>query len=157
MLIFTLILTVLAAAFMGGANAASNATNGTIVTNVTLPLDVPAPTKIDCNIPSYNWAGVNAIDDGINYLNGLKGDATLGHQPGGGWCWRYSCSYDSGIYGCNDAQEDVQVPWTGISYYASQIKKDCTFHGPVGMAIQGQAWSGEGWNIIIGLHKGEHC
>ncbi|KUI58977.1 hypothetical protein VP1G_06272 [Cytospora mali] len=147
-----LILSMLAAAFMGGANAVlSNATNA------TLPMDVPDPTKIDCHIPGYLYSGVNAINEGIDHLNSLKGNATLGHQDGGGWCWRYSCSYRAGIYGCNDAQKDVEVPWSTLASYASKIKGQCTFDGSTGKVIQGQAFSPDGWNVVVGLKAGTTC
>lgn len=67
----------------------------------------------------YLSAYASQIDDGIKHLEGLSGNATLGHQEGGGWCFRYSCSWASGIYGCNDNQFDVEVPWSTLAAYAS--------------------------------------
>lgn len=87
----------------------------------------------------------------------MNGNATLGHQDDGGWCWRYSCSYRAGIYGCNDAKEDVQVPWADMGAYALQIKDKCTFDGSTGKVAQGQAFSPHGWNVVVGLKSGTSC
>lgn len=123
----------------------------------TLTNAVIKQIKLICNVPGYRYSGVNAIDEGIDHLNGLKGNATLGHLDGGGWCWRYSCSYRAGIYGCNDGTENVQVPWVDMGAYALKIKKQCTFDGSTGKVAQGQAFSRDGWNVVVGLKSGESC
>jgi hypothetical protein len=46
----------------------------------------------------WNFAEAAAIDDGINYLKGLKSTLSIaGHT-----CSRISCSYNSAIHWCND-------------------------------------------------------
>ncbi|KUI61788.1 hypothetical protein VP1G_08957 [Cytospora mali] len=130
----------------------------------SVPSETRTLNKIMCDIPGYGQhRGVDpgVIADGIEYLNGLSGDATLGHQEGGGWCFRYSCSWDSGIYGCNNNQFDVKVPWSTLADYAHKIKDNCTWTVEDGqhhwVTVEGQAFDSDGWNVIVGLKDGEKC
>ncbi|KAK7747904.1 hypothetical protein SLS53_001156 [Cytospora paraplurivora] len=115
--------------------------------------------QILCDVQGY--VAVDKVDDNIAHLRDLSGDATLGHQEGGGWCYRYSCSYESGIYGCNDNQYDVNVSWSTLADYAQNVKDNCTKELEDGKAhwkvIQGQAFDSDGWNVIVGLKDGTYC
>lgn len=128
----------------------------------------PHPPKtqanIICDIPGYGYkTGVDPsrIADGIRHLRGLDGSATLGHRPGGGWCFRYSCSWSSGIYACNDGGSDVEVPWSAMADYAQGVMDQCTWAKGDGKhhwkAVQGQAFDAGGWNVIVGLRDGDKC
>jgi len=53
----------------------------------------------------WNFAGAVAIDEGIEYLNGLG--ATFNQGRG---CGRVSCSYNSAIYICADVSPKSSLP-----------------------------------------------
>ncbi|ROW06841.1 hypothetical protein VMCG_04210 [Cytospora schulzeri] len=120
--------------------------------------------NIMCQIPGYSQGiGVSGdyIAEGIKYLRKQNGSATLGHQEGGGWCYRYSCSYNSAIYGCNDNQFDVEVPWSTIADYAESIKDKCNWQVRSGRRdvemVQGQAFDSGDWNVIVGMEDNTSC
>lgn len=97
------------------------------------------------------------IDEGVDYLYRMEGNATLGHKEGGGaWCHRYSCAWSSAIYACNDNDHDVSVSWKDMAAYAHEACIRCNrdyFPGPY--LVQGQAFSHHGWNVIVGFWQGE--
>jgi hypothetical protein len=55
---------------------------------------------INCNTPGFDWmpALFEPIHQGYYYLRGLNGSGGIGNKG----CGRVSCSYDSGIWICND-------------------------------------------------------
>src|SRR3954468_14109313 len=71
-------------------------------------LETRQTQAIHCNWPpGYSPAGTgansgnaNALQDGINYLRGISGSCRA--NPGPGSCGRVSCSYNVGIFYCND-------------------------------------------------------
>lgn len=98
----------------------------------------------------------------IKHLDKLEGSATLGHQPGGGWCFLYSCEYNIGVYACNDNEpHDVQVPWSFMVEYAGHIRGTCTIQrkidGKWKERILGQAFHPGGWNLIVGISTEKGC
>lgn len=98
----------------------------------------------------------------IEHLEGLQGIATLGHQAGGGWCWRYSCEYNIGVYACNDNEShDIQVPWSFIVGYAKHVRGQCTFQRKIGQRwkerVLGQSFHPDGWNVIVGISNYKGC
>jgi hypothetical protein len=60
------------------------------------------------------WSSARSkpISNGIKYLRGLSGHPRAG--PGPGNCARVSCSYQSGIWWCND----VSLIWRIKKLYA---------------------------------------
>ncbi|KAK8058104.1 hypothetical protein PG994_008552 [Apiospora phragmitis] len=65
------------------------------------------------------------IRDGIDYLH-RKSDCTAGVRPGLIFCQRVSCSYNSGIYVCNEGDQFPVSPPCGIvADYAQLIKDRC--------------------------------
>lgn len=91
----------------------------------------------------------------------MPGNATLGNKPGGGWCFRYSCTEELAIYGCNDNEADTQVPWATMAKHADAIKGNCTTlkhtHGHYKPVVLGQAFDAGGWNVILGIEVGTTC
>ncbi|KAI3392984.1 hypothetical protein diail_4933 [Diaporthe ilicicola] len=127
--------------------------------NKTVLID---PFHICHTISSYHKSDAGYFDSISNHLRGLKGNATLGHQPGGGWCWRYSCEHSIGIYACNDNEShNVQLPWSTIADYAHFIKNTCARKAKVGtqwrQKVLGQAFDADGWNVIVGIKAGTSC
>ena len=57
--------------------------------------------NIQCGVP-YQTVHGSDISSGLVYLSNLEGCLTLG----GNSCFRYSCSYNSGIFVCNDVSSD---------------------------------------------------
>lgn len=52
----------------------------------------------------WNWADKDFIKDGIRYLPSMNGDCTFRPQE----CHRVSCSWDSGMFVCNDVSKILQ-------------------------------------------------
>lgn len=72
----------------------------------------------------YDFADQAAIVDGISYLRGVKGSPANG--PGPGSCGRVSCSYDAGIWWCNnDEKSKIIGDFSMIADGAQQIWNDC--------------------------------
>lgn len=122
----------------------------------------PLQYNIDRNVPGYRDSGTDHYDSLIEHLEGLKGSATLGHQSGGGWCWRYSCAYNIGVYACNDNEfHDIQVPWSFIVEYARHVRDYCTIErkidGRPKRRLLGQAFHPDGWNVIVGISNDKGC
>ncbi|KAL1876919.1 hypothetical protein Daus18300_002525 [Diaporthe australafricana] len=129
--------------------------------NTTSSWDIgPAPYVL-CKPNNYQDSSIDGFDSNFNHLNSLPGNATLGHLPDGGWCWRYSCDQDLAVYACNDRQTDVQAPWSTMATYAQIIKDKCTYykkvHGHPKHRVWGQAFDAEGWNVVLGIKVGTHC
>ncbi|KAI0018972.1 hypothetical protein F4780DRAFT_793781 [Xylariomycetidae sp. FL0641] len=98
-----------------------------------------------CNVggdgPAQDWA----ILHGISYIGKLKGNC--GASPGPNVCGRISCSYDSGIWWCNDKPESVQYPCDKFASWAQVIASSCEdkWDG----FIWGQAFSSnDSFNVI---------
>lgn len=122
----------------------------------------PPQYNIDHNVPGYRDSGTDHYSSLIKHLEGLEGNAILGHQSGGGWCWRYSCAYNIGVYACNDNEShDVEVPWSFIVEYAGHVHDYCILqrriHGTLTERILGQAFHPDGWNVIVGISNDKGC
>lgn len=115
----------------------------------------------NCEVPNYEKAYLSTYSEVADHLRNTPGNATLGNKPGGGWCFRYSCSNNLAIYGCNDNQADVQVPWATMATYADAIKEKCQsqikVHGHWKYVAVGQAFDAGGWNVILGHEVGTSC
>lgn len=118
--------------------------------------------NIDRNVPGYRDSGTDHYNSLIDHLKNLNGNATLGHQADGGWCFRYSCEYNIGVYACNDNEyQDVQVPWSFIVEYARHVRDYCTIQRKINgrntERILSQAFHPDGWNVIVGITNDEGC
>lgn len=74
-----------------------------------------------------SFASVFHIRQGIDYLRKIHGDCTNG--PGPGNCSRVSCSYQSGIWFCNDNPHPISVPCSAFGDRAWDIVEKCYAHG----------------------------
>lgn len=113
------------------------------------------------DVPGFHHANKGTIDDGIKYLR--KHDppqATLGHQPGGGWCSRVSCEKSAAIYACNDDEANDKVISLSAAADLAQAVLDedgCVWKPSTGHVVLGQAFDDEGWNVIVGTKDGDSC
>ncbi|PYH40792.1 uncharacterized protein BP01DRAFT_192925 [Aspergillus saccharolyticus JOP 1030-1] len=92
---------------------------------------------------NYDW-----ITQGIQYLLALDGVCKVGAGPS--TCARISCSYDSGIYLCNDNAWEIEPKCSYLATYAEDIMTQCYD----GMYINGQEFDTDNYNIIV---AGELC
>lgn len=117
--------------------------------------------SVNCEVNGFDRAFLSIYDEVASHIRKIPGNATLGNKPGGGWCFRYSCSYNLAIYGCNDNEADTQVPWSTMAEYADAIKDKCrtekTVHGHRKYTILGQAFDAGGWNVILGHKSRTNC
>lgn len=48
-----------------------------------------------------------------------------------------------------------------MAAYAEQIKKKCTYiwsdKGKEEKRVQGQAFNADGWNVVVGMRRGNNC
>lgn len=110
--------------------------------------------KLLCWVDRWGNAYVSAIQDGINYLNGVSGRPW--HNPGPGTCARVSCSYDSAIYWCNDNRSRKELnSFKNIAHGADRIKNKCyaSYKPGTGMT-NGQIFYKDNWNVIV---RGDNC
>ncbi|PYI14289.1 hypothetical protein BO86DRAFT_99954 [Aspergillus japonicus CBS 114.51] len=87
---------------------------------------------------TYTW-----ITKGIQYLLALDGVCKVGAGPG--TCARISCSYDSGIYLCNDNAWEIEPKCSYLATYAEDIMTQCYD----GMYINGQEFDTDNYNVIV--------
>ncbi|KAI2631565.1 hypothetical protein GGS26DRAFT_598636 [Hypomontagnella submonticulosa] len=100
---------------------------------------------ITCDPNNVRHAKSYRIREGIDYLRGKSGQCHM--QAGPGVCSRISCSYDSGIFWCNDNKHDVTTDCSDWANYAQDILDKCETNDG---QIRGQEFSSENWNILIG-------
>ncbi|KAI1188780.1 hypothetical protein F5B17DRAFT_451362 [Nemania serpens] len=95
-----------------------------------------------------SFASVFHIRQGIDYLRKIHGDCTNG--PGPGNCSRVSCSYQSGIWFCNDNPHPISVPCSAFGDRAWDIVEKCYAHGDFPTdCVHGQAFNATGWNVYV--------
>ncbi|KAI1817778.1 hypothetical protein GGS20DRAFT_530764 [Poronia punctata] len=107
------------------------------------------------------YASVFHIEQGIKYLRGIKdddgngnGNCTVG--PGPGNCTRVSCSYNSGIWFCNDnPTEPATVPCRSLGDLAWDILVKCYDYADTPHdSVHGQNFDPGNWNVIV---QGTRC
>ena len=124
-----------------------------------LSLTMLAQGKIDCSAGGDDWVSTDPIDEGIRYLHGISGDCQV--EKGFQVCARVSCSWNGGIWLCNDTRDKLSVPCRTIAEYTQDIRDKCWFDASPGAPafipiVRGQEFDDGNWNIIVG-HSPEHC
>ncbi|KAI7460853.1 hypothetical protein KC357_g8873 [Hortaea werneckii] len=99
--------------------------------------------NIQCGVP-YQTVHGSDISSGLVYLSNLEGCLTLG----GNSCFRYSCSYNSGIFVCNDNNGDIQAPYQLISDIGGDMFGQCASFND-GADFTAQAFTDENWNVLL--------
>ncbi|CZR56163.1 uncharacterized protein PAC_06051 [Phialocephala subalpina] len=125
-----------------------------IVANKTLETRAEE-NKSDCNCwpvlgqPEWKRCSTESIRTGIRYLIGLNVICNVGPQS----CVRISCSYNAGIYLCNNRDYLIEPSCTYIASYAQDIVDKCNWHVPGGNTwmwrVSGQAWDTDGYNVCV--------
>ncbi|KAK3988490.1 hypothetical protein QBC44DRAFT_397908 [Cladorrhinum sp. PSN332] len=88
------------------------------------------------------------IREGISYLRGLSGQAVNG--PGPRNCSRVSCSWNSGIWYCNNNSFNKAMPWFHIANAAQVLVDQCSWHGGAwGILTRGERWHDDQWFAIV--------
>jgi hypothetical protein len=128
-------------------------------------------SKCNCFGP-YGLAKSIAINQGITYLRKVKGKPRA--SAGLSRCWRVSCSYDSGIYWCNDVRRwffltpgSFCVAWCHSDYFfqskspkmlnsfgsiadgAQYIATRCKRGSGVSQYTAGNVFHKTNWNVIV--------
>ncbi|KAK4214775.1 hypothetical protein QBC37DRAFT_481983 [Rhypophila decipiens] len=108
----------------------------------------------NCNNPSTwspapNW---DAVWDGVHYLQGITGNCRA--DPGPGVCTRVSCSWNSGIFYCNDNSAEHWEPCRWIGDVAGGIVNKCNWFQVIPFfgtrqVVHGQAFDRRNWNTIV--------
>lgn len=86
-------------------------------------------------------------------------DVNLPARTNGKNCERMACEYASGIYVCNDADNDIIVPYATLAAYAQAVvddpREECNWHkdhyagGTDGQDLTwGQAFDANGWLVF---------
>ncbi|ORY62603.1 uncharacterized protein BCR38DRAFT_411001 [Pseudomassariella vexata] len=79
--------------------------------------------KLLCMQSDADTAGKDAVCEGINYLHDVEDENRM--PPGPNVCGRVSCSYNTGIFVCNDNPTTFTTSWTTVSDFAGQIAQTC--------------------------------
>ncbi|KAH6681849.1 hypothetical protein B0J14DRAFT_680008 [Halenospora varia] len=113
-----------------------------------------------CDTPNgpHGWPWEPAqearIREGINYLRGLNGVCWVDRIH----CTRISCSYDAGIYLCNDNDYPIQPSCTYLASYADDIANACvTYHkffNGIRRYTCGQFFDTDNYNVCV---HGDEC
>ncbi|KAI7228232.1 hypothetical protein KC330_g8019 [Hortaea werneckii] len=99
--------------------------------------------NVQCGVP-YGTVHGSDISSGLVYLSNIGGCMTLG----GNQCSRVSCSYNSGIFACNDNSETVQAPFSLISDIGGDMFGQCANFDD-SADFTAQAFTDEGWNVLM--------
>lgn len=84
----------------------------------------------------------------VYYLRRVPGKPTNG--PGPGNCGRVSCSWNTGIYWCNDNKEAKTLDSFGdIADGAESIARWCSYVSGAVSLCRGQNFYEDGWNVIV--------
>ncbi|KAH7417446.1 hypothetical protein BKA64DRAFT_769400 [Cadophora sp. MPI-SDFR-AT-0126] len=116
------------------------------------PRDISYTTDINCipvNGQNWNRANQGAIREGINYL-----------RQGNTACWvnahscaRVSCSWNSGIYFCNNNDYTLGRLCLQIGDYVQALIDKCAYQKNwlADKEVGGQVWDNANWNVPV--HK----
>ncbi|ETS73884.1 hypothetical protein PFICI_14830 [Pestalotiopsis fici W106-1] len=112
----------------------------------------------------FNGQGsvATGVNEGISTLRSRAAHVANGFSliplaQNGGQCVRLTCSYNVGIWACNDADVGALVTYENIARYAENIRDAC---GPAsnGIWVHGQQFASEinglRWNVIVGRDDG---
>ncbi|KAE8449436.1 hypothetical protein EG329_008044 [Mollisiaceae sp. DMI_Dod_QoI] len=118
----------------------------------------PDTTKTDSDhycwpVAGQNWqrAQTSHIKEGISYLDGFKGLCGVPAST----CVRISCSYNAGIYLCNDNNYGITPNCAYIASYAQDIINLCNYQDPSGIQyVSGQEFDTDGYNVCV---HSDHC
>ncbi|KAI1332852.1 hypothetical protein F5Y16DRAFT_407446 [Xylariaceae sp. FL0255] len=108
-------------------------------------------SKTICNVGLSGPANYNRIEQGVTYLQKVKG--RCGNGPGPGNCGRISCSYDAAIYWCNDNNYYVEYDCSSFAYYANWGAMYCSSDpGDPNSNTKtwGQVFDTENFNVLVG-------
>ncbi|KAJ6258243.1 hypothetical protein Dda_7162 [Drechslerella dactyloides] len=95
-------------------------------------------------VEGANAASHTIATEGIPYLRNLGG--TNCHAPPR-FCQRVSCSGGSGIFLCNDNNNDVNIRCETIGEGAARIFNAC--NGNSTPYFKGQQFAAGGWNVVV--------
>ncbi|KAI0021725.1 hypothetical protein F4780DRAFT_789772 [Xylariomycetidae sp. FL0641] len=110
-------------------------------------------TNTFCFIAGEDGAPDANLNEGIHYLKGIR-DRPCVAAPGPKVCTRISCSWNAGIYFCNDTPSEVHHDCPDIATYAEDIRAKCHYTSLDRVIVQGQEFDSENWNVMI---AGDHC
>ncbi|KAI1269215.1 hypothetical protein F5Y18DRAFT_178961 [Xylariaceae sp. FL1019] len=123
-----------------------NANNGTVAAR---SLEERDWTQTICNVGLPGPASVDRINQGISYLNKLKGKCTNG--PGPGNCGRISCSYNAAIFWCNDQPNDATYDCNIFGAYADDTVTFCSYtDAGANYVTWGQSFDSQHFNVLVG-------
>ncbi|KAI1323763.1 hypothetical protein F5Y16DRAFT_424697 [Xylariaceae sp. FL0255] len=108
-------------------------------------------TNTICNVGLSAAAPTERIEEGIIYLENIKGTCTNG--PGPGNCGRISCSYNSAIYWCNDNPYPFTQDCSRFAAYAAEAEGTCSYNTSKGAYVRGQAFDSASFNVMVGYDK----
>ncbi|KAK4158860.1 hypothetical protein QBC43DRAFT_339620 [Cladorrhinum sp. PSN259] len=110
-----------------------------------------AYTQTDYKCNNYGACNREKIVDGINYLMSVPGQPRM--DPGPGKCIRVSCSWNAGIFMCNDNTHEYRLNSFKDISSAGYFLYDACRHNPVLGTMAGQVWYKENWNTVIRWDK----
>ncbi|KAI1506124.1 hypothetical protein F5X99DRAFT_426151 [Biscogniauxia marginata] len=111
--------------------------------------------RVVCDMVRYSEADYEAIIAGVKYLSGKTGYCEMsGTEPGAPLsCGRVSCSYNSGIFFCNQNNYPTSQPCNWFADYAQSVLDTCLDEDTY-PNIKGQDYDSDGWSVIVG---GQEC
>ncbi|KAH8667893.1 hypothetical protein BGZ61DRAFT_364750, partial [Ilyonectria robusta] len=106
--------------------------------------------KSVCRWGGKGPASAPAIRDGISYIKDNWDGYDCQVEAGPSKCKRFTCSWNSAIWLCNDTNETLKVPCRDIASMAGKIIDTCGWYDWEPM-VQGQRFTGnKEWNVIVG-------
>ncbi|KUJ16077.1 uncharacterized protein LY89DRAFT_783297 [Mollisia scopiformis] len=107
-----------------------------------------------CPIAAWGWTGAIQviIEDGIDYLNHVQARCGVGARS----CVRVSCSWNAGIYLCNDNYYGIFPSCPYIGSYAQDISNVCWGFSRGMEVCCGQEFDTDSYNVIV-RYANEGC
>ncbi|KAF8859294.1 hypothetical protein BDZ45DRAFT_689391 [Acephala macrosclerotiorum] len=142
------------------ANAALHANNTDKTRSLENDLQTRTPSPRGdhycCPVGNSGWTYTRSgyIQEGMQYLYDFNGVCNTGGGPGN--CVRVSCSYNAGIYLCNDNTGDLVISCKDVVWYTQELLNDCSrtiWPNPLWYTC-GQVFDNANYNVIV---HGDSC
>ncbi|KAH8673767.1 hypothetical protein BX600DRAFT_433381 [Xylariales sp. PMI_506] len=118
--------------------------NGATVTQVQR-----SKSSIFCHVGGGGEINTDTIADGVQYLKSIGGQCQVPAGPRK--CARVSCSYDAGIWLCNDNTWNIEPLCSYVATYVQDLLDKCQVTAKNGVEdVEGQEFDTNGYNVIVG-------
>ncbi|KAK0615284.1 hypothetical protein B0T17DRAFT_620074 [Bombardia bombarda] len=114
-----------------------------------VPRADPVRTSLNCGI--FNTGDRNEVNNLLSHIEALSTPCVVAAND----CHRFGCSGTTGIYICNDNDNDISLSCKNeVAYMARYVGNECCTGAPKGQS--GQQFTDQNWNAIIAYANCNH-